>query len=442
MKLNIINKKLLSIFLLNTGYNVVRNKRINLYRTVPLGLALKYNNILYRLGYFSYKVIPMVIDYKVLNRKNNNLDKVHDRHSKTVFDICNNLGGVYVKIGQVFACRDDIFPKIYQKRLEPLLEKAKGVKFKYIRNKIDYLINKLDYIDKIPIGIASLGQVYKAGYLDNDVVIKILKPNVVRDTKLDLYVTNKVLQKTLPGLRKLMKDFSYITIREFNFIDEANVTLELTDKINIDNIYFPKVYKELSSKEVLVLEYIDGVSLLNYMKKGSIENIGYCIYKVVELMWYQIFELGLFSSDPHPGNFFIKDIDNELVIVPLDFGQVGRLTRKQIENLKQLLYALKGDNSVNILRSLDLMGFKSKNSGCEIDRLKLRYAHCMFNDYMKESMVTFSDFTKKIGWTAIPVEYMLVNKTFITLDGLLSLCNFKESLIDLFIMFINLKKNK
>ena len=437
----ILKNKLFSVFLLNTGHSVITNKQINLYKTAPIGLALKYNDLLYRLGYFSYKVIPMVIDYKVLNRKSKNLDKVHDRHSKTVFDICNNLGGVYVKIGQVFGSRDDIFPTVYQKRLEPLLEKAKGVKFKDIRNKIDYLINRLDYIDETAIGIASLGQVYRAGYLDNAIVIKILKPKVARDTKLDLYVTNKVLQKTLSGLTKVMKDFSYITVREFNFMDEADVTLELTDKINIDNIYFPKVYKELSTKEVLVLEYIDGVSLLNYMKKGSIENISYCIYKVLELMWYQIFELGLFSSDPHPGNFFIREVDNKLIVVPLDFGQVGRLTKDHIENVKQLLYALKEDNSDKILRSLDLMGFKSKNSGNEIDKLKLRYAHCMFNDYMKESMVTFSDLTKKIAWTDIPIEYMLVNKTFITLGGLLSLCNFKKSLIDLFIMFINLKNS-
>ena len=437
----ILKNKLFSVFLLNTGHSVVTNKQINLYKMVPIGLAVKYNDLLYRLGYFSYKVIPMIIDFKVLNRKNKNLDKVHDRHSKTVFDICNNLGGVYVKIGQVFGSRDDIFPTVYQKRLEPLLEKAKGVKFKDIRNKIDYIINKLDYIDETPIGIASLGQVYRAGYLNNAIVIKILKPNVERDTKLDLYVTNKVLTKTLSGLTKLMKDFSYITVREFNFIDEANVTLELTDKINIDNIYFPKVYKELSTKEVLVLEYIDGVSLLNYMKRGSRENISYCIYKILELMWYQIFELGLFSSDPHPGNFFIKEVDNKLIIVPFDFGQVGRLTKDHIENLKKLLYALKEDNSDKILTSLDLMGFKSKNSGDEIDKLKLRYAHCMFNDYMKESMVTFSDLTKKIAWTDIPIEYMLVNKTFITLGGLLSLCNFKESLIDLFIMSINLKNS-
>ena len=437
----ILKNKLFSVFLLNTGHSVITNKQINLYKTAPIGLALKYNDLLYRLGYFSYKVIPMVIDYKVLNRKSKNLDKVHDRHSKTVFDICNNLGGVYVKIGQVFGSRDDIFPTVYQKRLEPLLEKAKGVKFKDIRNKIDYLINRLDYIDETAIGIASLGQVYRAGYLDNAIVIKILKPKVARDTKLDLYVTNKVLQKTLSGLTKVMKDFSYITVREFNFMDEADVTLELTDKINIDNIYFPKVYKELSTKEVLVLEYIDGVSLLNYMKKGSIENISYCIYKVLELMWYQIFELGLFSSDPHPGNFFIREVDNKLIVVPLDFGQVGRLTKDHIENLKQLLYALKEDNSDKILRSLDLMGFKSKNSGNEIDKLKLRYAHCMYNDYLRETMATVSDLTKRIDWTNLPIEYILVNKTFMTLGGLLSLCNFKESLIDLFIMFNNLKNS-
>jgi len=437
----ILKNKLFSIFLLHTGQSIVTTKWVNVYKTIPLGLALKYNELLYRFGYFAYKVIPMAVDYKVLNRNNKNLDKLDEKHSKTIFDICNNLGGVYVKIGQIFGCRDDIFPTIYQKRLEPLLENAKGVKFKDIRYRITHLINRLDYIDKTPIGIGSLGQVYRGKYLNNDVVIKILKPNIVKNTKVDLYITNKVLKKTLPGLAKVMKDFEYITVREFNFLAEADVILELMEKISIDNIYFPKIYKELSTKEVLVLEYIDGVSLLNYMKKGSIANIKFCIYKVIELMWYQIFELGLFSSDPHPGNFFIKGVNNGLIIVPLDFGQVGRLTKGQIYNLKQLLYGLKEDNSKNILSCLDLMGFKSKNSGNEIDKLKLRYAHCMYNDCLRETMATVSDLTKRIDWTNLPIEYILVNKTFVTLGGLLSLCNFKQSLIDLFIMFINFKKS-
>ena len=251
----ILKNKLFSVFLLQTVQNIVTTKRLNAYKTIPLGLALKYNELLYRFGYFAYKVIPMAVDYKVLNRNNKNLDKLDEKHSKTIFDICNNLGGVYVKIGQIFGCRDDIFPTIYQKRLEPLLENAKGVKFKDIRYRITHLINRLDYIDKTPIGIGSLGQVYRGKYLNNDVVIKILKPNIVKNTKVDLYITNKVLKKTLPGLAKVMKDFEYITVREFNFLAEADVILELMEKISIDNIYFPKIYKELSTKEVLVLEY-------------------------------------------------------------------------------------------------------------------------------------------------------------------------------------------
>ena len=58
----ILKNKLFSVFLLNTGHSVITNKQINLYKMVPVGLSLKYNDLLYRLGYFSYKVIPMVID--------------------------------------------------------------------------------------------------------------------------------------------------------------------------------------------------------------------------------------------------------------------------------------------------------------------------------------------------------------------------------------------
>ena len=82
----ILKNKLFSVFLLNTGQRVVKNKGKPLYKSLPLGLFIKYNDILYRLSYFSYKVVPMVVDYKVLNRNNKNIDKVHNRHSKTLLD--------------------------------------------------------------------------------------------------------------------------------------------------------------------------------------------------------------------------------------------------------------------------------------------------------------------------------------------------------------------
>jgi predicted unusual protein kinase regulating ubiquinone biosynthesis (AarF/ABC1/UbiB family) len=442
--------KLLSFFLLERGIKVIRKDKVNLYKSVPLGLVLGYNDVLYRVGYFTYKILPMVTEYKIANRKQTkkgvpekdiHFDKLDDKYSKKIFDLCNNLGGVYIKIGQVFGGRNDIFPSIYQKRLEPLLENAKPVPYKLIKSRIGYLENKLDYIGKTPIGVASLGQVYKGSYLGKEVVIKVLKPKVKRDTKMDLLLTNNVLKYTLKGLTGIMKDFSEITLKEFNYLDEADVTIELDKRTTIENVYFPKVYRDLSTKNTLVLEYIEGVSLLNYMKTGSVENVGFCINKVIEIMFHQIFKLGLFSSDPHPGNFFIKETEGLPLVVPLDFGQIGRLSKEGIENLKILMYALKDDNSKEILYRLDKMGFRSKNTGEHIDQLKVRYTHCMFNDYMKEDMVTFNNMTKDIGWKTIPIEYMLVNKAFITLSGLLSLCKLEIKLIDLFILRLNMEKN-
>ena len=451
VNLDIVKKnKLFSLFLLDRGVKLKKKKKVSVLKTIPIGVGLAYNTVLYRVGYFTYKIVPMVIDYKKENRRQSkkglnwddrHFDSLDEKHSKTIYDLCNNLGGVYVKIGQVFGSRDDIFPPIYQKRLEPLLENAKGQSYKSIKPLIKYLEEKLDNFDKNPIGIASLGQVYRGVYEGNNIIIKVLKPNVKRDTKMDLLLTNFTLRYTLKGLSGIAKDFSDITLGEFNFLDEANIIMDLERRINIGNVYFPKVYRELCTKDVLVLEYIDGVSLTKYMKGGDNNKIGYCINKIFEIMYHQIFKVGIFSSDPHPGNFFIVDKGDLPLVVPLDFGQVGRLNKKEQDNLKELVFALKNEDNEKILSSLVKMGFKSKNNNKDIDKLKLRYAHCMFNDYMKEDMLTFNNITKEIAWTNIPLSYMLVNKAFITLSGILSLCKVDIKLIDLFILRLNLEKN-
>jgi len=409
-------------------------KKRGLSESQPLYLC--YSNTVYRSSYFFYKTIPMILGYKFRN-KSKSIDKLHKKHSKTLVNVCNNLGGIYVKLGQQFSSSKDIFPQIYQKRLEPLLENVKPINYKNIELilKKENILNKLDFIEKTPIGVASLGQVYRASYKGNNIVLKVLKPYVKENTKGDLYVINMAIKLGLPGLTRLMSDFSRITLTEFNFLDEANIMLELKKNVSLEGIYFPNIYLEISTSKVLCLEYIKGESLLNYIKKGNVENNMYLFGKVMEVMYHQIFLVGLFTSDPHPGNFFVQERgEDKPLLIPLDFGQVGRLDKKNIEYLKRLLYALHNNNDIDILRTLDLMGFKSKKVGEHIDKLKVRYAQCMFKDYMLENVHTFNKLTNDIDWYEIPIEYMLINKAFITLTGLISFSKLDISLIDLFVI--------
>jgi len=414
-----------------------KNKRLLLLGGAPLYIG--YGKTICRSTYFFYKTIPMILGYKFRN-KSKSMDKLHEKHSKTLLKVCNNLGGIYVKLGQQFCNSEDIFPEIYQRRLEPLLENVKPVNYKNIEAllKKQTIFSKLDFIAKTPLGSASLGQVYKAVYKGEDVVLKVLKPQVKENTKGDLFVINMAIKVGLPGLKQLMRDFSRITLTEFNFLDEGRIMLELKKKINLEGIYFPKIYLELSTPKVLCLEFINGESLINYIKKDNVGVNMYLFGKVMELMYYQIFLVGLFTSDPHPGNFFVQERENNKpLLIPLDFGQVGRLDKKNIEYLKKLLYALKYNNETEILLTLDLMGFKSKNSGKDIDKLKIRYAQCMFKDYMLENVYTFEKLSNDIGWNEIPLEYMLINKAFITLGALISFSKLNIGIIDLFIMIDN-----
>ena len=105
----------------------------------------------------------------------------------------------------------------------------------------------------------------------------------------------------------------------------------------------PALYDQLSSEHVLVIEWLDGVSL---RKAGSlIDDRGLdraeLTRALMRSMVYQLTEGGVFHADPHPGNIMLL-ADDRLAL--LDFGSVGRLDAQLRSGLQNLLLAIgRGD---------------------------------------------------------------------------------------------------
>jgi ubiquinone biosynthesis protein len=269
------------------------------------------------------------------------------------------VGGMYVKFGQILSLRRDVLPDEVCSELRKLLDEVPQFPLAFTREVIEKDLGKKieeifsEFIEK-PLASASLGQVYKAKLQTGEqVVVKVLRPQirelVAQDLKLLRFVAAVV--DFLPGLNIRLYPIA------LEFSDWMQV--ELDYRIELDNLQkfhayetpllpifniplktkVPQVFPELSSDRLLVMEFISGKTvneIIRLVKQPNSPEYVEMIkegYNPVEIgkqirlyTMKQCFIDGFFNADPHPANI-IATPDNQIYFI--DFGLVGRLTRKR-----------------------------------------------------------------------------------------------------------------
>ena len=295
--------------------------------------------------------------------------------------LCNtisNLGPTYIKIGQILSSRYDLLPKEYCDALANLRAKVTPMSFEEVSEilKEEYGdINEIfESISHECIGSASIAQVHKAKLKNGEnVVIKVQRKNVYETMTTDIKLIKKaILLLRLNSLVKVIDlnsvidEIYYIAKEEMNFQIEAKHLEEFKEN-NRDIVYVdvPKVYNELVTKKVLVMENIDGINLNNkeaLIKQGyDVEEIG---LKLANNYIKQALDDGLFHADPHPDNIFVRDGK----IIFLDLGMMGRLSSRNRQLLKNAMNAIVANDTTELERILLSI---SKTTG-SINHIKLR----------------------------------------------------------------------
>lgn len=140
-----------------------------------------------------------------------------------------------------------------------------------------------------------------------------------------------------------------------NLYEEVDFSIELKNMQELKkqggkNVYIPKAYESYSTSEVLVMEYLDGVSINNINEKitdkRKIQEINHTIFQEILT---QIFDIGIFHGDPHPGNIFLLNNNQPAFI---DFGSVGRLSTKQRNGFKWLLIGMNRENADSMIHGI------------------------------------------------------------------------------------------
>jgi len=269
---------------------------------------------------------------------------VHSRVAKRWFDVCSENGGLYIKLGQSCQQLNHVLPAEYTELFSKMFDAAPPVPTKDILKvfREDFDGKTPDEIfsefDPEPIASASIAQVHKAVLPDGrKVAVKIQKPYIERQIPWDL----SCYRLLVFCLEKIFELPMYWTVdsvcdsirQEADFrIEARNAEMASVGLSEGSDAYVPKIHKELTTKRVLTMEWIEGVRMTD---TKSLSNMGFSISevmtKVVETFSEQIFLTGFIHADPHPGNVLIRPSPMEPAkpqVVLLDHGLYVKASEK------------------------------------------------------------------------------------------------------------------
>ncbi|GHO65485.1 ubiquinone biosynthesis protein UbiB [Ktedonobacter sp. SOSP1-52] len=270
-----------------------------------------------------------------------------------------DAGGVFVKLGQVLSTRQDLLPPAMITELSTLQDHVPPVPYERIvavfQKELGGTPSELfAQFDPEPLASASIAQVYRAQlHSGEQVVIKVQRPgmrrNVERDIDILLRLSQTLELHTAWGRQlqttRLAKGFAEALLEELDFQVEGRNLLALSDALkNHAAIVIPKLYQHLSTSRILVMEWLDGVSVRHAetaIHSPSEERTSLA-RSLLNCFLYQILGNGVFHADPHPGNILLL---REGKLALIDLGSVGRLDPLQQSALRSMLFAIQRNDA-------------------------------------------------------------------------------------------------
>lgn len=299
------------------------------------------------------KLIPVILYLRTDRRewvkkegKNVN-EKKFRKHAERALKTFIDLGPSYIKLGQWLSSRADLLPQPYLDVLESLQDDVLPEPFSDVRPILEKELGSLDevfdYFNPASISGASLGQVYRAGYKGQDVVVKISRPNIEETIGQNIYILKKLLpiatrfidENLRFSAEGMLSQFIETVYEEMDYRIEAKNLAEIKNNLKNDkSVIIPKVYLDRTSRHVITLEYLPGIKVTD-IKTLDQHNIDRAklVYRIHRLFFKMLLRHSIFHADPHPGNI---SITSNGTIILYDFGMVGRIddeTRRRLVRL-------------------------------------------------------------------------------------------------------------
>ncbi|CRK87158.1 CLUMA_CG000967, isoform A [Clunio marinus] len=318
--------------ILGTGISLHHNNYdisgIGVVRFARAGVALVEIATIYRRDLYYREWDKSTKEYR------DQRSKAHQKAADRILELCCLNRGVYIKVGQHIGALEYLLPIEFVNTMKILHSQAPSNTleeiYKVIRQDLRRDPSELfDSFDPEPLGVASLAQVHRATLKNGkEVAVKVQHHYVRGNAKVDMHT----MEYCIKIMGWLFSDFKFQWL-----VDESkkNLPIELdflhegknTEKVrrhfeHVKWLKIPKIFWELSTDRVLVMEYCEGgqVNDLKYLKAHNIDPMDVS-NKLGILYSNMIFLNGYVHSDPHPGNILVhKNKKGGTDIVLLDHG--------------------------------------------------------------------------------------------------------------------------
>lgn len=271
-------------------------------------------------------------------------------------NVLEDLGPVFIKLGQLLSTRRDLLPDDITDGLARLQDQVQPFASSEARKIIEASLGKsIDEVfasfEDTALASASIAQVHAATLLDGrEVVVKVVRPDIRPRIQRDLALARRLAvlaERWSPEARRfhpieLVEDYERVILDELDMQREAASMSQVRRNFEGDaRLHVPEVLWQHSGERVLVMERIQGVPIGQVQRLKDLGcNMQLLAERGVEIFFTQVFRDNFFHADMHPGNIFVDVKDPQHPrYVAVDFGIMGSLTDADQLYLAQNLLA-------------------------------------------------------------------------------------------------------
>ncbi len=346
------------------------------------------------------------------------------------------LGPTFIKVGQLFSTRADLFPTEYVEELSRLQDQVPAFSYEKTKKIIETELGKpttelFHQFDRIPIAAASLGQVHKAQlHSGEEVVVKVQRPGLIALFAIDLGILRQIAQyyQNHPRYGRgrdwlgIYEECRRILYQEADYLNEGRNADTFRRNFRQDErIVVPRIYWRYTSKRVLTLEYAPGIKVSNYaaieaagIDRKAIARIG------AESYLQQLLNFGFFHADPHPGNLAVTSSGS---LIFYDFGMMGQIQPITKDKLLRTFFGIAQKNADEVVNSLIELGALEVTGDLGPIRRSVQYMldNFMGKPFNSQSVSAISDDLYEIAYDQpfrFPATFTFVMRALSTLEGL------------------------
>ena len=345
------------------------------------------------------------------------------------------LGPTFIKIGQLFSTRADLFPPEYVEELAKLQDRVPAFSYEQVEAIVEQELGKkipelFHSFDPIPLAAASLGQVHKAKlHSGEEVVVKAQRPGLRKLFEIDLAILKGITRyfQSHPEWGRgrdwlgIYEECCRILWEEIEYLTEGrNADTFRRNFRDYEWVKVPRIYWRYTSPRVLTLEYAPGIKISHY---EALEAAGLdrklLARQGAEAYLHQLLNNGFFHADPHPGNIAVSA---EGALIFYDFGMMGQIKTGVREQLMKTLFGIAQKDSTQVVQSLVELGAIAPVDDMGPVRRSIQYMldHFMDKPFENQSVSAISDDLYEIAYNQpfrFPATFTFVMRAFSTLEG-------------------------